>query len=512
MRTLPRGLLAVAGAVAGLAGIAVSQLLAALLHARATPIQLVAEQVVERTPGPVAESLIHLVGRMDKPLLIAGVTLAILLLGAVAGILSARSRVLANLLFVLMGVVALLATASGGRLDPAGLVTVGGGVAAWLVVLNVLVDRLRPGSAADTGTDPQADGAAGGRRGFLLAAGAVAAGALVLTGGARLVGRGRRAVEASRSRLRLPVSAGRVPAGAHSSVPGVPPWRTPNPDFYRIDTALVLPQVAAEDWRLRVHGMVDREVVVDFQGLVDRGLTEAWVTLCCVSNEVGGDLIGNAWWSGVRIADLLAEAGVDPQADAVKQTSKDGWTCGTPLEVLTDDRQAMLAVAMNGRPLPIEHGFPVRMVVPGLYGYVSATKWLVDLEVTRFDRFDAYWTDRGWSELVPVKTQSRIDVPRQGAGVPAGALRIGGCAWAQHTGIATVEVRLDGGPWQPVHLGRVPGRDTWVQWSGELDVEPGDHALVVRATDRSGSTQTAVRAGVVPDGATGWHTVDFTAQ
>jgi hypothetical protein len=230
-----------------------------------------------------------------------------------------------------------------------------------------------------------------------------------------------------------------------------------------------------------------------------------------VSNEVGGDLIGNAWWSGVRVADLLAEAGVRARADAVLQTSEDGWTCGTPLEVLTDDRNAMLAIAMNGEPLPLDHGFPVRTVVPGLFGYVSATKWLVDLEVTRFDRFTAYWTDRGWSARGPVKTQSRIDVPRGGADVATGTLRIGGSAWAQHTGVARVEYRLDGAEWQQADLARVPNADTWVQWTGTVEVGPGEHVLVVRATDRSGYTQTPVRRNVVPDGATGWHTVEFHA-
>jgi hypothetical protein len=226
---------------------------------------------------------------------------------------------------------------------------------------------------------------------------------------------------------------------------------------------------------------------------------------------VGGDLIGNAWWSGVRVADLLREAGVRPGADAVKQTSKDGWTCGTPLEVLTDGRNAMLAVAMNGRPLPLEHGFPVRMVVPGLYGFVSATKWVVDLEVTRFADFSAYWTERGWAEHGPVKTESRIEVPRAGATVAAGEVRVGGHAWAQHTGIATVEYRLDGGPWRGAELGRVPGDDTWVQWAGTVRAGPGRHTVTVRATDRSGYTQTAARADVVPDGATGWHRVAFSA-
>jgi DMSO/TMAO reductase YedYZ molybdopterin-dependent catalytic subunit len=285
----------------------------------------------------------------------------------------------------------------------------------------------------------------------------------------------------------------------------------PNDDFYRIDTALVVPAVEPDEWRLRIHGMVDRELTLTYQDLLDRKLTEDWVTLCCVSNPVGGDLIGNAWWSGVRVAELLAEAGVRPGADAVKQTSKDGWTCGTPLPALTDDRNAMLAVAMNGAPLPVEHGFPVRMVVPGLYGYVSATKWLVDLEVTTYDDFSAYWTDRGWSAKGPIKTQSRVEVPRNGADVRAGSLRVGGHAWAQHTGIAKVEYRLDGDAWREAELGRVPGADTWVQWSGTVEVQSGEHTLAVRATDRSGYTQTAARADVVPDGATGWDKIEFSA-
>jgi DMSO/TMAO reductase YedYZ molybdopterin-dependent catalytic subunit len=311
--------------------------------------------------------------------------------------------------------------------------------------------------------------------------------------------------------LRLPVRAGAVPAGAAVGVPGIAPWRTPNDDFYLIHTALAVPSISPKDWSLRIHGLVDREITLTYADLVQRRLTEAWVTLCCVSNEVGGDLIGNAYWSGVPVRDLLREVGVHEGADAVLQRSHDGWTCGTPLAALTDGRNALLAVAMNGEPLPIEHGFPVRTVVPGLYGYVSATKWLVDLEVTRFDQFDAFWTKRGWSEKGPVKTQSRIDVPRDGDGVNAGAVRVGGSAWAQHTGIAKVEFQLDGGSWQEAELGAVPDVDTWVQWAGEVDVEPGRHQLVVRATDRSGYTQTSVRTDVVPDGATGWHSVSFEA-
>ena len=328
---------------------------------------------------------------------------------------------------------------------------------------------------------------------------------------ASLASRSRRRVEQARKLLRLPVTRGSMPADADLRVSGIAPWRTPNDDFYLIHTALSVPSISPKDWSLRIHGLVDRELTFTYNDLVRRQFTEDWITLCCVSNEVGGDLIGNAWWSGVLVRELLAEAGVQDGADAVKQTSHDGWTCGTPLEALTDGRNALLALSMNGQPLPIDHGFPVRMVVPGLYGYVSATKWLTDLEVTRFADFDAYWTDRGWSELGPVKTQSRIDVPRNGSTVSAGAIRVGGSAWAQHTGVERVEFQLDGGPWQEAELGGVPSLDTWVQWAGSAEVEPGKHTLVVRATDRSGYRQTSVRTDVAPDGATGWHTVTFRA-
>ncbi len=496
----PRPRLALAGALAAVAGIAVSLLVTNLLNARATPVEVVAEVVIEKTPGSISEPLIHLVGTYDKPLLIGGVTLAIVLLGAVAGLLTARRTLFGHLVFWAMAAVALVAAMTRPDFTPYSVLPLAAGVIVWTVALDFLTGRARP-----------APSLAESRRRFLLSAGGVAVAALVVGGGGRLVGRAKRAVESGRAALRLPVSRGTVPAGVDSGSVRTTPWRVPNDDFYRIDTSVVVPAVSSKDWRLRIHGMVDKELTFSYEDLVGRGLTEAWVTICCVSNPVGGDLIGNAWWSGVRVADLLAEAGVQAGADAVKQTSEDGWTCGTPIQALTDDRNAMLAVAMNGEPLPLEHGFPVRMIVPGLYGYVSATKWLVDLEVTTYDDFSAYWTDRGWGVKGPVKTQSRIEVPREGADVRAGSVQVGGHAWAQHTGIEKVEFRLDGDAWREAALGRVPGNDTWVQWSGTVDVSAGDHSIAVRATDRSGYTQTAVRADVVPDGATGWHRVGFSA-
>jgi DMSO/TMAO reductase YedYZ molybdopterin-dependent catalytic subunit len=293
------------------------------------------------------------------------------------------------------------------------------------------------------------------------------------------------------------------------NVPHQPPWLTPVGDFYRIDTAIVPPAVDPTGWRLRIHGMVDRPIELGFDDLMRRPVSEGWLTLNCVSNEVGGDLIGNSWWSGVRIAPLLQESGVKDGADGVLQTSVDGWTCLTPLEALTDDRGAMLAFAQNGEPLAVEHGFPVRVLVPGLYGYVSATKWVMDLEVTRFDRAQGYWTDKGWSARGPVKLASRIDVPRGGAHVRSGEVTVAGTAWQQHVGIRAVEISVDGGAWRPVELGRVPSADTWVQWRATVPLDAGDHQVRVRATSATGEVQTGVRAAPAPNGATGWHTVRF---
>jgi DMSO/TMAO reductase YedYZ molybdopterin-dependent catalytic subunit len=520
--TLP---LALAGVAAGVAGLATSQALVWAFDGGDSPLVAVGLAVRDLTPGSIAVTLVETVRHLDKPLLVAGTTVVFLLICAAAGVLSRRNTLWSDAIFVVLAVVGLLSVL---RLDNA--TSIAGfsvllALVTWIVVLRFLTApmlsegaRLRA-VAEDPDArrawvldEPAPDSRRPARRDVLVRSGAIVAGSVVLGLLGRWSGRGLREVERARRLLRLPVTRGAVPKGARADLEGTPPWRTPNDRFYLIDTTLSAPTISPKDWSLRIHGMVDQELTLSYEDLINRQLTEAWVTLCCVSNEVGGDLIGNAWWSGGPVRELLAEAGVDPSADAVKQTSSDGWTCGTPLSALTDGRNALLAVAMNGHPLPIRHGFPVRMVVPGLYGYVSATKWLVDLEVTRFDRFDAYWTRRGWSERGPVKTQSRIDVPRDGATVKAGAVRVGGSAWSQHTGIAKVEFQLDGGPWREAELGAVPDADTWVQWAGTVDVERGSHRLVVRATDRSGSTQTSVRTDVVPDGASGWHDVEFSAE
>ncbi|WP_107771817.1 molybdopterin-dependent oxidoreductase [Nocardioides sediminis] len=497
---------ALAGIVTGAAGVATSYAVAMVLTIRESPVVAVAELVIRLTPGALAEQAIDLVGQLDKPLLVLGTLLVLLALSAWAGIMARTSWVRPQLVWLglaAVGTVAVLVQRGAGAVD---VIPVLVGLATWVALLPALTAPLRMAEA-----HPELESRE--RRVFLMVAGVLGLAAIGVGVAGRVVGAGRRHVVESRRLLRLDdVTLPNPPRGVSTGVEGVSPWQTPNDDFYLIHTAISVPAIEPKDWRLRIHGMVDRELVLTYDDLIARGLTESWITLGCVSNEVGGGLIGNAWWSGVRIADLLAEAGVRGDADCVLQTSEDGWDCATPLSAMTDDRGALLAVAMNGRPLPIEHGFPVRSIVPGLYGYVSATKWVVDYEVTRFADVSAFWTQRGWSELGPVKIASRIDVPRSGADVDPGSLRIGGLAWKQHTGIEAVEVALDGGAWQRVELAEVPSEDTWVQWTGTIDVEPGDHTLRVRAIGRDGDVQTGAIADVVPDGATGWHSVDFRVR
>ncbi|HEX7738854.1 MAG TPA: molybdopterin-dependent oxidoreductase [Marmoricola sp.] len=491
----------VAGVVAGFAGLCASLAAAWLMHAATNPVVAVASVVRDRTPGHLAVKLVHLVGHADKPLLITGTVVILLLLSWLSGTLGRAAEIRGMVLILVLGAAGVVAVLTQHRTDVQSALAAVFGLLVWLFAYRGL---MRPASIA-TEEDT-------GRRRFLVTSAGVVVGAGLVAAGARWSGHGRRAVEQARAKLKLPIKRGSEPAGVSLGVDGIEPWRTPDARFYRVDTAFTPPAVSPHDWSLRIHGMVDHELRISYDDLIARQFTSDWITLCCVSNEVGGSLIGNAYWSGVPIRSILAEAGVHPDADAVEQTSYDGWTCGTPLAALTDPhRNAMLAVGMNGEPLPLAHGFPVRMVVPGLYGYVSATKWLVDIEVTRFDRFEAYWTRGGWSEKGPVKTQSKIEVPRGGARVSAGTVPVGGVAWAQHTGIARVEFQVDGGPWQPARLGGVPGNDTWVQWAGSVSVDAGKHELRVRATDKSGYTQTAVRQGVIPNGATGWHSVSFTA-
>ncbi|UUW89943.1 molybdopterin-dependent oxidoreductase [Pimelobacter simplex] len=511
MRT-SRAWWATAGVLSGLLGLALSYAAAALLHVRDAPVVAVAEGFTALTPGKVARWAIDTFDTADKKVLVFGILTFLVVVFAVIGRVARTRWWLAVAGYVVLAGVGAAAVVAKPNTSFTDLAPVVVGLLAWLVALAALAEWLRRWELAEAAGEP-VTAPMPSRRGFFVAAGVV--GLVAACGGllGRVAGSARRKAEESRRLLRIEgVTAPDVPPGASLGIKGVAPWQTPNVDFYQIDTAFIKPTIAPADWELRIHGMVDREITLSYRDLVSREITEDWITLNCVSNEVGGDLIGNAWWSGVRLAAILAEAGPHPDADAVLQTSEDGWTCGTPLAAMMDERNALLAVAMNGEPLPIEHGFPVRTIVPGLYGYVSATKWVVDMEVTRYDDITAYWTEKGWSEMGPVKIASKIEVPSSGADVPVGELVCAGVAWMQHTGISAVEVQVDGGAWQRARLAATPNVDTWVQWRATVTLDEGDHQLRVRAVDADGNVQTGVLADVVPDGATGWHTIDVTAK
>ncbi|WNM42704.1 molybdopterin-dependent oxidoreductase [Micromonospora halotolerans] len=549
MSNMSRGQAALAGVTAAAVAIGVAEPVAVLTGPRSAPIIAVGGLVVDVVPEPLKQFAIAVFGRYDKIALLVGTAVLLAAIAALVGVLAARRlRIgLAGIAaFAALGVAAAVTRAGADAFDALPSLVGGllGALTLWAFVAGPLGADAGPRTAPATpepdgttpstvapsapapppavaalardetpaGWEPLDGGDQESRRRFLRGVGLLAGTAAVAGLGGHWLA-GRRGVSAAREAVRLPAPAAPappVPAGADLSVSRLAPFVTPNREFYRIDTALVVPQVDPATWRLRIHGRVRKPIELSFDELLARPMVERYVTLACVSNEVGGDLIGNARWLGVPIRELLDEVEPEEGADQVVGRSVDGWTCGTPTAVLRDGRDALLAVGMNGEPLPVEHGFPVRMVVPGLYGYVSACKWVTELELTSFADFDAYWVPRGWSAQGPIRTQSRIDTPRPRNRLTAGPVTVAGVAWAQHRGIRTVEVRVDGGPWQEATLAPTVSVDTWVQWSWRWDATPGDHTLQVRATDSTGETQPEQRRPVAPDGATGWHTVKVT--
>ncbi len=495
---------ALAGLLAALAALAAAELAAVLVRPEASPVVAVGGSVIDATPTWLKEFAIRQFGTNDKPVLIGSILVVLVLLSLVTGALAVRRRVIGLAGVAVLGLVGAVAAATrpaAEALDPFP------SLAGAVIGAMALVLLLRPvGARSAPGTDES-------RRQVLVTALVVGAAAVAAGTVGRLVNSRRGDVAAARAAVDLPVpssAATPLPVGSELKIKDLSPFTTPNKDFYRVDTALVVPQVDTAGWSLKVHGMVDKEIELTFDQLLARDLVERDITLTCVSNEVGGRYAGNARWLGAPLADLLEEAGVDPRADMILSTSTDGMTIGTPTAVVMDGRDALLAVGMNGEPLPAEHGFPVRMVVPGLYGYVSATKWLTDLELTRFDAATPYWTSRGWAEKAPIRTMSRIDTPRPFAKPQPGRVAVAGVAWAQHRGVDKVEVRVDGGAWQQARLAEVPSTDTWRQWVWEWDATSGSHTLEVRATDSTGDTQPERRRTPFPSGATGWHSTAVT--
>lgn len=499
--------------------------LAELLAAAAgiSPLLAVAEAVIALTPGAVATALIDLLGPLGRPTAVAGVVVVLLVAGAALGRIGAsRPRIAAGAVLALAALAGWAAATRGtdntegtGWLAAVAVLAAGGAGAAALVAASrraAAVAAPPAGFSEPSGPpEPSRDAAAPTVSRRTLVAGL---GATVVIGAAGVsVGawaRGRRNLDLGPADLALPAPAQARPAvPAGLEVDGVSPLLTPNDRFYRIDTAVTVPRVDAVDWTLRVHGMVARPFALTLRQLLDMELVEVDVTLACVSNEVGGDLVGTARWLGVPLVRLLEQAGVTPGAEQVVGRSVDGWTAGFPLEAATDGRDAVVAVGMNGEPLPARHGFPARLVVPGLYGYVSATKWLSEIELASWD-FDAYWVPRGWAKRAPIRRQSRIDRPRGDQQVDGARAVVAGVAWAPLVGVDGVELQVDDGEWQPAELG--PGLDdaTWRQWVWRGALQPGRRRLRVRCVGGDGQRQTGEQAPPRPDGATGWHTVTVT--
>ncbi len=492
-------------AAAGVAGVAVaiglSELGAGLVPGAPSLVASVGSAVINLQPPGAKELVVALFGENDKlalELFVVGVALAI---GALVGVLSRRSRWVATAGFAAFGLLAFGATLLDPQASPA-LAAASAGVAVWAGL--VAFDRL----AARPSERTAASMPDWSRRGFLLRSGGLA----IAAGAAGLVGRSL--IEA---RLRVParvastiLPAGRLatlPPGAELTVDGLTPLVVPNDRFYRIDTALLLPSVDVASWRLHIRGMVDRETTLTFDELAQLPLFEQYVTIACVSNEVGDDLVGNAKWTGVSLRDVLDMAGVQAGASQLVGRSVDGWTAGMPTAWVMDPaREPMIALRMNDQPLPVAHGFPARLIVPGLYGYVSATKWLSELELTTLEAFDAFWIPRGWAKEAPILTQSRIDVPKAATRVQKGRSTIAGVAWAPDRGISRVEVSVDG-EWREARLSNPISDATWVQWRLDWDAAPGRHVLAVRATDGAGEVQTDRRTPPAPDGARGHHSV-----
>jgi DMSO/TMAO reductase YedYZ molybdopterin-dependent catalytic subunit len=493
--TAPRILYAACGVLAALAGIAVGHLVAALTNAAASPVLSVGSVVIDLTPTPVKEFVIAQVGTADKPILLATVSLATLALAAVAGLLSRRRPAVGT------GLLLLLVAAAGAAAmtrPTARLLDLLPALATAVVGVGLLLGLrrlLEPATAERRGSGAS-------RRTFLVGAVGITAGAAVAGAlGQRLT---ERATDTSGLTLPAPASPTTpLPAGVESTVQGVSPFRTPTASFYRVDTNLTVPRVSVGSWSLEVDGDVRSPFTMTYDELLAMPMIERDITLTCVSNEVGGGYVGAARWLGVRLTDVLDRAGVGSQSDQILSTAVDGFTISTPLAVARDGRDAMIAVGMNGEPLTDTHGFPARLVTPGLYGFVGATKWLTRLTLTAYAAQQAYWTQRQWATDAPIKTSARIDTPAPLSTVPSGRTVIGGVAWAQHRGVGRVEVQIDGGAWQTAQLGPDAGIDYWRQWYAPWDAASGQHTLAVRATDLAGAVQTDQRATPFPDGSSG---------
>jgi DMSO/TMAO reductase YedYZ molybdopterin-dependent catalytic subunit len=508
---------------------AIAELMAGLVAGAPSLVIAIGDLVIANQPPGAKELMVGLFGTGDKLALNVLIVLAAVLIAGLLGVAGRRHWAVPVIGFLVAGGVGLGAALSRPLIDPLlALLTVVLSVGAALIALRLMLLPTRPAWAPrevvppGLDGDPRTRGSAGGspsratmpdwdRRRFLQAGGAVAVGSVVLG----VLGRSLldRPPSGATAAATLPAAASPppdLPASAALDVEGISPIVTPNDAFYRIDTALVAPRVDAATWRLGVRGLVDRELQLSYEQLADLPILEQYVTIACVSNEVGGRLVGNALWTGVDLRDVLDMAGVQPEATQIVGRSVDGFTAGFPTAWAMDpERRPMIALGMNGAPLPLDHGYPARLIIPGLYGYVSATKWLEEIELTTWEAFDGYWVPLGWAKEAPILTQSRIDVPRTGETLAAGTtVAIAGVAWAPDRGVEAVEVTVDEGPWQAAELSAPLSDATWVQWKVPwVAGEAGDHVIRVRATDGTGEVQAEEPTPPAPDGARGYHTV-----
>lgn len=511
---------AVAGTVSAGVALGVGELVSAMSGGGASLVSAVGTEFIDRFAASLKDVAVALFGTNDKTALVVGIVVTSLLLGAAIGVLASRRFWFGAVGFAAFGALGCWAYWR----DPFGSTGWGllsalsaamAGLGALALLLRVLAPARRTGSDVADGVASGSDVVAAPRarqdprhtprRTFLISTAMLSAGAV----SSAVLGRRLRsdgAAESARRRITIarPSSSRPVPADSFD-VSGLTPYVTPNRAFYRIDTALTIPQIDPAGWQLDISGLVDRPYSLSYDDLLALDAVAEPVTLQCVSNEVGGNLVGNAVWQGVPLAELLARAQPHTDATQIVGRSIDRFTAGFPGELANDGRVALVAYAMNGEPLPVRHGFPARLIVAGLYGYVSATKWLQEIELTTWDSFDGYWISRGWSKEGPIKTASRIDVPAGDGAITAGPTPIAGVAWAPTRGISAVELRIDESGWQPCELGEVASENTWVQWRHHWDAPPGDHVISVRAIDSHGNIQTGEVASPAPDGATGWH-------
>jgi DMSO/TMAO reductase YedYZ molybdopterin-dependent catalytic subunit len=499
-------LAAVAGVVAASGALGASELVAGLLPGAPSLVLAVGSAVISLQPPGAKDLVVALFGTNDKLALEVAVVVASLTIGAALGVLALRWPAIASAAFIAVAALGFVASLDDPTVSPA-IAAVVAGMAAIVGVqlLQRLVALLPRGTSDERAAPVMLDWR---RRSFLLRTAGLALGAGVAgVAGRTLLERQRQSPTQADAQLPQPGEVVTLPPGAELPVTGLTPLVVPNDEFYRIDTALIVPSVDLSSWRLRIHGLVERDTTLTFGALVALGTIEQYVTIACVSNEVGGDLVGNAKWTGVRLRDVLALAGVRPEATQLVGRAVDGWTAGMPTAwVMDESREPLVAVQMNDDPLPLAHGFPARLIVPGLFGYVSATKWLAELELTTWEAFDAYWVPLGWAKEGPILTQSRIDVPRNRAGLASGRTIIAGVAWAPDRGVSAVEVSVDG-TWQAATISQPISAATWVQWRLDWDASAGEHTLAVRATDGRGDVQTDQRTPPAPDGARGHHTI-----